>query len=288
MRRFLLLVAGIWALLLGVLAADLQARGWRLAIGTRAAPTMTSGNCAAAADTTASYLLQTADTSLTNSFAMGSLSTGLIKNTATTGVQSIYAGASCTNQFVRSLDASGAATCAGIGVNDFTANQGTTTQALFGNAAGQPSWQPTANYAYAANDVNVSSSSTPSTVVTMVNAATVASGIYSFHCVLAALGTATSAPRFEVLSSGAGTAYAYTVVGFKTSATTATTETFAVSTYTATCTSGCLTTSTVWTIDGVIVPSAVGASITVQMESSTNGQQVTASKGSYCSWYSPS
>ena len=287
MRRLILVVAGIWALLSGVLAANLQARGWRLSFGARAAPTMTSGNCAAAADTTASYVLQTADTSLANSQAMGGLGTGLVKNTATTGVQSIYAGTTCTNQFVRSLDASGAATCNSLGVNDFTANQGKTTQALFGNAAGQPSWQPTANYVYAAADVNVTSSSSPSTVVTLASVTSASGNIYGFHCVISALGTATSAPRFEVLNSGSSTTLTYTVVGFKTSATTATTETFASAAFTATCTSGCLATATGWTIDGVIVPSSATDTLSVQMESSTAGQQVTASKGSYCSWFSP-
>lgn len=46
----------------------------------------------------------------------------------------------CTNQFARILNDNAAPTCAGIGVADFTANQGTTTQVLHGNAAGQPSW----------------------------------------------------------------------------------------------------------------------------------------------------
>jgi hypothetical protein len=46
----------------------------------------------------------------------------------------------CTNQFARVLNDTAAPTCAGVGVADFTANQGTTTQVLHGNAAGQPSW----------------------------------------------------------------------------------------------------------------------------------------------------
>jgi len=118
----------------------------------------------------ASFVTKVAETNLSNEFALGSLSTGLLKNTTTTGVPTIassgtdygpptsgnatgliisttgtgahtaYGGTSCTNQFNRSLNASGAATCAGVGVADFTANQGTTTQVLHGNAAGQPSW----------------------------------------------------------------------------------------------------------------------------------------------------
>ena len=62
----------------------------------------------------ATYITQTADATLSAEQAMGALGTGLVKNTTTTGVQSIYAGTSCTNQFPRSLDASGAATCASV------------------------------------------------------------------------------------------------------------------------------------------------------------------------------
>ena len=92
------------------------------------------------APTTAGYWTKTADATLTNEMDMSALASGLILNTITTGVPTIYAGTSCTNQFNRSLNASGAATCAGVGVADFTANQGTTTTYLTGNAAGQPSW----------------------------------------------------------------------------------------------------------------------------------------------------
>lgn len=120
----------------------------------------------------ASYITKVAEASLSNEFAMGSLATGIVKNTTTTGVPSIavagtdyaaatsgsavllgngaggfsnYAGTSCTNQFNRSLSTAGVATCAGVGVADFTANQGTTTQVLHGNAAGQPSWAAVAD-----------------------------------------------------------------------------------------------------------------------------------------------
>jgi hypothetical protein len=95
---------------------------------------------AGGAPTTAGYWVTVADAGLSAEQAMGSLGTGLVLNTTTTGVPNIYGGTSCTNQFARSLNASGAATCAGIGVADFTANQGTTTQVLHGNASGQPSW----------------------------------------------------------------------------------------------------------------------------------------------------
>lgn len=68
----------------------------------------------AGAPTNASYITEVAESGLSNEFAMASLGTGLVKNTTTTGVPSIYAGTSCTNQFPRSLNASGAATCASV------------------------------------------------------------------------------------------------------------------------------------------------------------------------------
>jgi hypothetical protein len=92
------------------------------------------------APTTAGYWTTIADAGLSAEVAMGTLASGLILNTATTGVPTIYGGASCTNQFPRALSASGAPTCAGIEVADFTANQGSTITVLHGNAAGQPSW----------------------------------------------------------------------------------------------------------------------------------------------------
>jgi hypothetical protein len=89
----------------------------------------------------ASFITKIAESSLSNEFALGSLSTGLLKNTTTTGVPTIavsgtdyapatsgsavllgngsggfssYAGTSCTNQFPRSLSTAGAATCASV------------------------------------------------------------------------------------------------------------------------------------------------------------------------------
>lgn len=57
------------------------------------------------------YLVQTATNAPANAQVLGALATGLVFNTTATGVQSIYAGTSCTNQFPRSLNASGVATC---------------------------------------------------------------------------------------------------------------------------------------------------------------------------------
>jgi hypothetical protein len=66
------------------------------------------------ADPLGTYLVKTATNAPANAQIMAALGTGITINTTTTGVQSIYAGTSCTNQFPRSLSASGAATCATV------------------------------------------------------------------------------------------------------------------------------------------------------------------------------
>lgn len=67
----------------------------------------------------ASYWTRVSESSLTNETVMGALSTALIINTTTTGVPVAYVGTSCTNQFIRSLDGVGAATCASVSlIND--------------------------------------------------------------------------------------------------------------------------------------------------------------------------
>jgi len=72
------------------------------------------GGGSGGAPTNASYITKVAESGLSAEFAMASLGTGLVKNTTTTGVPSIYAGTSCSNQFPRSLDSSGAASCASV------------------------------------------------------------------------------------------------------------------------------------------------------------------------------
>jgi hypothetical protein len=121
------------------------------------------------APTTATYITQTPDATLSAEQALSALATGILKNTTTTGVLSIavsgtdycpatsgsvlllgngsggtsnYSGASsCTNQFFTGLSSAGASTCttATLASAQF-ANQGTTTQVLHGNASGNPSW----------------------------------------------------------------------------------------------------------------------------------------------------
>lgn len=66
------------------------------------------------ASPTATFLVKTATGAPVNAQIMGVLGTGLVINTTATGVQSIFGGTTCTNQFPRSLNASGAATCASV------------------------------------------------------------------------------------------------------------------------------------------------------------------------------
>jgi hypothetical protein len=70
------------------------------------------------APTDAPYVTTVPNGTLTNEFALGSLATGLLINTITTGIPTIYAGASCTNQFPRALSASGALTCQSVATTD--------------------------------------------------------------------------------------------------------------------------------------------------------------------------
>lgn len=67
------------------------------------------------------YITRTANGTLTGEFAMSALNTGIILNTNVTGTPVIYTGTNCTNQFVRSLNASGAATCATVTTTDLNA-----------------------------------------------------------------------------------------------------------------------------------------------------------------------
>ena len=74
------------------------------------------GIAGAGAPTNAQYWVGAADGTLSAEKNLGALSTGLVINT--TGTPSAYAGTSCTNQFPRSLNASGAATCATVANTD--------------------------------------------------------------------------------------------------------------------------------------------------------------------------
>lgn len=74
--------------------------------------TLTAGGGAGGAPADATYWVGAAHAGLSAEINLGALGTGLVLNTA--GTPSIYAGTTCTNQVIRLLDASGAATCVTI------------------------------------------------------------------------------------------------------------------------------------------------------------------------------
>jgi hypothetical protein len=78
------------------------------------------------APASATYITQTASPALPSSQALSSLNVGVMRNTFG-GQIAIYGGTACTNQFVRSLDASATATCASVAVTDVTNNVQTIT-----------------------------------------------------------------------------------------------------------------------------------------------------------------
>lgn len=74
---------------------------------------------ATGAPTTAGYWTKTPDATLTNEVALSTLATGILLNTTTTGVPTIYAGTGpVANQFMRSLNASGVGTFTQVGLLD--------------------------------------------------------------------------------------------------------------------------------------------------------------------------
>jgi hypothetical protein len=83
----------------------------------------------AGAPADATYWVRISSTPLSAESIMGLLGTGLVLNTATTGAPSIYPGGSCTNQFPRSISASGALTCQSVATTDLGFD--TLTQAEF-------------------------------------------------------------------------------------------------------------------------------------------------------------
>lgn len=98
----------------------------------------------------AAYLTQTPHASLTAEQALSALSTGLLAVETGTGVVSSYAGAACTNQFVRSLSATGAASCASVALGadvsgslalaSLTDGGATGMTLVSGGGGGDPSW----------------------------------------------------------------------------------------------------------------------------------------------------
>ena len=75
---------------------------------------------ASGAPAAGSYWTRVSEAGLTNETVMGALGTGLVTNTTATGVPTIYAGVTCTSQFLRALAATGAGTCATVDINSDT------------------------------------------------------------------------------------------------------------------------------------------------------------------------
>lgn len=290
---------------------------------------------AGAAALTPKYLVQQADASLPNAQAMGALGTGIVKNTTTTGVQSIatsgtdyapgtssngtglvlsttgtgalsaYGGASCTNQFPRSLNASGAATCASVADADLTGTIGASHGGLGATqptcSAGQhitcngTSCSCTADsggVGFTAARLAVTStfatSSQTNVTITGLSWSGVSGTPYSFTCNLIAQAiSATDGSRYSVTSSGSAT-LSFEIVNITTSATSPSyLNSSASGTQTATCTSGCYTTIQFVRIQGVVIPAT---SVTLAIATATSAGTANGStvySGSSCLVMSP-
>lgn len=64
--------------------------------------------------TAASFITRVPEANLSNETTLSTLASAILVNTTATGVPVAYGGTSCTNQFPRSLDLLGAATCASV------------------------------------------------------------------------------------------------------------------------------------------------------------------------------
>lgn len=98
--------------------------------------TWTTVDPTGAGDLDASYWTRVTESNLTNETALGTLATGVLLNTTTTGEPTIYAGTACTNQFVRSLNASAAATCETVDLITDTAGTLTVARGGTGRTSG--------------------------------------------------------------------------------------------------------------------------------------------------------
>jgi len=117
MKRLAALLAGVLAA--GYALGQQEPRGYVIpkeGFVTDKNPTPVVVGGGSGAPTDATYITQTPNATLSAEQALSALGTGLVFNTTATGVLSIYTGTSCTNQFPRSLNASGAATCATVDV----------------------------------------------------------------------------------------------------------------------------------------------------------------------------
>lgn len=272
------------------------------------------------APTTAGYWTKTADATLSNEQDMSALGTGLVVNTTTTGVPTIYGGTSCTNQFPRSLNASGAATCASVSMaNDVTGTLGvgnggtgqasnwtqggvvyanaTTTlastgtgtsgrQDLWSGGTGAPTWVQGTRGVTMTQDRSTSSSTGAST--TDLTWSINANEGQTFTCNLTTTNTATSLMRFAVAGPASMTYVNCRFLYASTSLTTLVGATIQGQ-WASTCTNctpsvtaSVLTSNLTQVLSCSVTNGSNAGSITIYFADSTNGQTNTLKKGSGC------
>lgn len=84
----------------------------------------------------ASYITRIPESSLTNETPLSAIATAILVNTTGTGVPVAYGGTACTNQFIRSLDVTGTATCATVVLSTDTSGTLGATRGGTGLASG--------------------------------------------------------------------------------------------------------------------------------------------------------
>lgn len=161
----------------------------------------TVGGGGGGAPTTATYITSTPDATLVNEVAMSLLGTGLELNTTGTGAQSIYAGTSCTNQFPRSLSASGAAACATVVLGTDTSG----SYAAGTGVAGAATTGDSATAFFSAGAIEAARGGTGTDSSASVGVARVSAGSWTFDGGISHLASSTSAQLRTVLSDEIGT-----------------------------------------------------------------------------------
>ncbi len=267
------------------------------------------------------YLVQQADAALPNAQAMGALGTGLVLNATSTGVQSIYGGTSCTNQFPRGLNVSGAATCASVADADLTGTvgyshggtglnyvsqgslpygatassygwvtAGSAGQALFSNETSAPTFQDVPRITRIFSDYTNSTTSMTATALTWTTPNTGSNTRSGFSCPLAVKSsTTTLGTQVDVQSSVAPSSSTYMLTWISAAGTppsTAGTQNVVVATADSTAlgpTAG-LTSYTIWRLEGVIQHTTSVSTVTIRAKASGAGT-VTIAGGSYCTYY---
>lgn len=316
MKRFAIAVGGaaLLALLLGAGIPNGAVQSWNGDAGYWAPTAQPTP-----APVGAGYWTKTSDTTLTNEQSMGSLGTGLVKNTTTTGVPTIYAGTSCTNQFPRSLSSSGAATCASVDLSADTASTAlpatkggtgltTTTQGglLYGGATNTAAWSDacTSGQMFVSagtgtpycggnapifttlTDGNYTTTSASAGTITGLSRSHANGYIRRFSCQIVASGTASGGPRLTVTASGV-TTIAYQITYDSAANPTTTALYLGANTsgqLTASCTSGsCDTGKHIFRVVGMALGSGIGT-VAIAAANSTSGQTTTIYKGSGCDW----